>query len=120
MNCDELAQLLPDLVDGTLPEERRLEAEAALPTCPDCQRQLELARQIRAFLVQLQAENDQFRVPAGFEARLLARISQQSGGLDLLDLSSKAFAQWLIELIKLVGGLIDPGSAPGVNRPQPA
>ncbi len=120
MDCNELAQLLPDLVDGTLPEERRLAAEAALPACPECQRQLELARQIRAFLVQLQAENDQFRVPAGFEARLLARISQQSGSLDLLDLSSKAFAQWLIELIKLVGGLINPDTAPEASRPHPA
>ena len=120
MNCDELAQLLPDLVDGTLPEERRLAAEVALPNCPECLRQLELARRIRAILLQLQAENDQFRVPAGFEARLLARINQESGGLDLLDLSSKAFAQWLIELIKLIGGLIDPGSVPGASRPQPA
>jgi hypothetical protein len=120
MNCDELAQLLPELVDGTLSEERRVAAEEALLVCPECQRELELARQVRVFLVQLQAENEQFRVPAGFEARLLAHIRQQSGGLDLLDLSSKAFVEWLIELIKLIGGLIDPGSVPGASRPHPA
>ena len=118
MNCDELAQLLPDLVDGTLSEETRAAAEAALPECPESRHQLELARQIHAFLVGLQVENEQFRVPAGFEARLLARIQQQYGGLELLDLSSKAFVEWLIELIKLIGGLIDPGSVPGASRPQ--
>ncbi len=116
MNCKELSQLIPDLVDGTLSAEVLAEAEAVLPNCPDCQRELEIARQIRAFLVQLQAENSQFRVPAGFETRLLERVRRQSGGLDLLDLSSKAFATWLIELINLLGGLLEP-ARPFPSRP---
>jgi len=38
MNCDELANLLPDLVDGTLSDEQRIEAEAALPGLLDLER----------------------------------------------------------------------------------
>lgn len=116
MNCDELAQLLPDLIDGTVTEAQRAEAEEALANCPDCQQQLELARQVHLFLAQMQAENEQFRVPVGFEARLLARIRQQHGHLDLLDLSSKTFVQWLIELVALVGGLLVPNN----TQPRPA
>ncbi len=119
MNCSELERLLPDLVDGKLAEAIRLEATMALQNCPECQRQLELAQQVHAFLLQLQTENERFRVPAGFEVRLLARVRQQSGGLDLFNLSSQAFAVWLVELINLIGGLLDPHFVT-VNHPQTA
>jgi hypothetical protein len=115
MNCDEVAQLLPDLVDDTLPEALRAEVEAALPGCPECQQQLEISRRIRALLVSLQADDSQIRIPNGFETRLLARIHRQKNGLELLDLSSKAFAEWLVEVINLIGGLID---ALGANPPS--
>ena len=121
MNCDELAQLLPDLIDGTLVEDQRAAAMAALADCPDCQRQFELAQQVHLFLVQRQRENEQFRVPPGFEARLLARIRQQQGNLDLLDLSSQTFVQWLVEFINLIGALLTPGAdVIGRSRPQSA
>lgn len=121
MDCDELTQFLPDLIDGTLTEERRTEAMAALADCPDCQRQFELAQQIRLFLAQLQRENEQFRVPPGFEARLLMRIRRQHGNLDLLDLSSQTFVQWLVEFINLVGALLSPGAGViGRSNPQSA
>ncbi len=112
MNCKELSVLIPDLVDGTLSPEVRAEAEVALVDCAEAQRELEIARRVREFLVELQAENAQFQVPPGFEAKLIARIQSQGGTLDLLDLSSKAFGFWLIELANLVGGLLD-------NRPRP-
>ena len=108
MTCDELASLLPDLVDGTLAEEQRAEAEAALPLCPECQHELELARQVRAFMVRLQAEYAAVQVPAGFEARLLAQVRAQHSGMEFLDLSSTALVVWLIELLNLLGGLLDP------------
>jgi len=111
MNCEELTRLLPDLVDATLPPDLLAEAEAALAQCPDCQRELEAARQIRSFLVALQAEYADLHVPAGFETRLLTRVHQQHHGLELLDLSSKAFGMWLIEFLNLIGALLDPGSA---------
>jgi anti-sigma factor RsiW len=116
MTCEELANLLPDLVDGTLSEEQRTEAEATLPLCPECQRELELARQVRAFMVRLQAEYAAVQVPAGFEARLLAQVRAQYSGREFLDLSSTALAAWLIELLNLLGGLLDPqasGRQPG-------
>ena len=107
MTCDELAALLPDLVDGTLSDEQRAEAEAALPLCPDCQRELELARQVRAFMVRLQAEYAAVQIPADFEARLLAQVRAQHTGREFLDLSSTALVAWLIELLNLLGGLLD-------------
>lgn len=108
MNCDELSNLLPDLVDGTLSAEQRAEAEAALPLCPECQHELELARQVRAFMVRLQAEYTNVHIPAGFETRLLSKVRTHHSNLDLLDLSSVAFVTWLVELLNLLGGLLDP------------
>jgi len=110
MNCEELTQLLPDLVDGTLSTEIRVQAEAALLECPDCQRDLEIARQIRGILITIQREQPTLRVPAGFEARLLARVRRQQGSLDIFDLSSQAFGAWLVELINLIGGLLNVSS----------
>ena len=105
MTCEELEQLLPDLVDGTLAPELRAEAEAALAQCPDCQRELTIAREVRAFLTRLEMEN--VPVPAGFEARLLARVRRQENYLELLDLSSRSFAFWLLEFMNLFGGLLN-------------
>ena len=119
MNCEELAQLIPDIVDGTVPAPLLAEAEAALPQCPDCQRELAIARQVRAFLLELQVEHAELRLPVGFETRLLAQVRAQHGGLELLDLSSRAFGMWLVELINLIGGLLDPGSALGGSSPKP-
>lgn len=118
MNCEELARLIPDLVDGTLSPAVLAEAEAALPECPECEQELVLARQIRAFLVRMQAENASVRVPVGFEARLLARVQAQHSNLELLDLSSKIFGAWLVELLNLIGGLIDPAAQPAATRSQ--
>jgi hypothetical protein len=117
MTCKELAELIPDMVDGTLAPDVQAEAEVALLNCPEAQRDLEIARRVRQFLVELQAENAQFRVPEGFEARLLARVRSQSGGLDILDLSAKAFGYWLVELVNLLGGLLD--NRPAQTRTQP-
>jgi Putative zinc-finger len=117
MTCEELAQLIPDLVDGTLSGAVLAEAEAALLECPDCRRELEIARQVRAMLIELQAQNVNLQVPAGFEARLLARLRTQNSGLELLDLSSKAFALWLLELINLLGSLISLSLVPQGSRP---
>lgn len=119
MNCEELRQYLPDLVDGTVPPALLAEVQTALAECPDCQREYEIAQRVRTFLVELQAENANVRIPAGFEARLLARVRAHHSGLELLDLSSKAFGEWLIELLNLIGGLINPTATPRTGRPQP-
>ena len=121
MNCDELAALLPDLVDGTLPDNLRAEAEATLPQCPECQQELEIARQVHAVLFQLQAEHADLRIPAGFESRLLAQVRAQHSGQEIFDLSAQAFALWLLEFIELLGGLINPrGNVPRAPRSSAA
>lgn len=120
MNLEELTQLLPDLVDGTLPDDIRIEAEAALQRYPEAQRDLEIARQIRIVLATLQEDYPELLVPAGFEARLLARVRQSSAGLDVLDLSCTTFTAWLVEFINLLGGLIVPNPASRSTRPAGA
>jgi anti-sigma factor RsiW len=116
VNCDELTQLLPDLVDGTLTPELQAAVEAALPDCPDCQRDLEIARQVRVLLTTLQSERPELHLPADFELRLLARVRNQQANVDILDLSSLAFGTWLVEFINMLGGLIAPAS-PGLTNP---
>ena len=117
MNRDELNELLPDLVDGRVPEEQRTEAEEALAQYPDVQRDLEIARQIRTLLISLQAENPQLRLPADFETRLLARIRQENSRFDVLDLSCTTFAAWVIEFINLVGGILAAFAPPQSSSP---
>jgi len=120
MNQEELRQLLPDLVDGTVTDTVRVEAEAALPLFPELQRDLEIARQIRTVLATLQADYPELRVPAGFEARLLARVRKQSAGLDVLDLSCTTFTAWLVEFINLISGLLVPAPVTRSTRPAGA
>ncbi|GAC1400325.1 MAG: hypothetical protein NVS4B12_03300 [Ktedonobacteraceae bacterium] len=120
MNREELLQLVPDLVDGVLPENRRIEAEATLHLYPELQRDVEIARQIRTILSTLQEDYPELRVPAGFEERLLARVRQRSAGLDVLDLSCTTFTAWLVEFINLISGLLVPSPASRSTRPAGA
>lgn len=121
MTCEELAELLPDYMDGTLSPEVKAEADAALARCPDCQKELEAARFIRSFLAKLQAGNVQLQPSATFEARLFGRIRQQKHGLALLDLSSRSFGLWMIEFINIVGHLVNAnsGAKTGLSQLQP-
>ena len=106
MNCEELARLIPDIVEDQLPDALRAEVAAALPNCPECQREIELALQVRVVLATLRETYSQLQVPPGFEGRLLARLQQRQQGFELLDLSSQVFAAWVIEWINLISGLI--------------
>jgi anti-sigma factor RsiW len=106
MNSEEMLVILPDLVEETLPVELRAEVEAALARCPECQQELEVARQMRSVLMALRTEEAELQVSANFEAQLLARIHQQDTGLEVLALSSGVFGFWLRELLNLVGALI--------------
>lgn len=107
MTCDELAELLPDLLDDTLSPEVKAAAQEALAGCPDCQKELEAARNIRAFLARLQSGSVTLQPSVGFETRLLAQLRRQRHGLALVDLSSRSFGLWLIELINIVGHLLN-------------
>ena len=106
MNCEELRLLIPDIVDDLLPAELRPEVDEALAHCPECQQEIEMTQQVRTVLTTLQVNYPQMTVPSGFERSLLARLQQRQQGLELFDLTSKAFVEWLIEWINLVGGLI--------------
>ncbi|QBD82169.1 hypothetical protein EPA93_41800 [Ktedonosporobacter rubrisoli] len=108
MTDDELRELISELVDETLEESKRAKVEQALASNPDLQQELEIARQVRAFLVLMYGQNAQLQVPAGLEARLIARIRQQNKVGELVDLSSRLFGLWLVEFINLVGELFNP------------
>lgn len=110
MTCEELAPLLPDLIDGTLEPEVQAQAEEALTRCPQCRQELENAREILALLVDFRSQYASVQLEAGFETRLLSRLRRQTHGLALLDLSSRTFSLWLLELINLLGSLLDPKS----------
>ena len=118
MNCDELAELLPDLIDGTLAPETRAAAEEALPACPDCQRDLAIAQQVRTMLTSMQSQRPELRLPADFEVRLLARVRNQQANVDMVDLASLVFGAWLVEFINLLGDVFNPASA-GLTHPTP-
>jgi predicted anti-sigma-YlaC factor YlaD len=113
MTCEELAELLPDLMDGTVAPELQAEAEEALARCPECRQELEAARQIRALLVRYQSQALTVQLSPQFEARLLTRLRRQKHGLALIDFSSRSFGLWLVEVINILGHLFAP---PPQNR----
>jgi len=115
MTCEELYELIPDMVDGSLSIELLAEALAILPGCPDCANELEIARQVRDFVIRLEAANLNLKVPAGFEARLLNRVRQQTSGQDLLDLLSQSLGEWLLEIVNLLGNLTVPTASPALK-----
>lgn len=104
MTCSELKRLLPVLLDGTLSSEKQHEVNKALENCPECRQELELARQIRGFVVQMQARQPQLKMPPGFEGQLLQNIKQQHTSLEMFDASSKKFGSWLGEVMQSTGG----------------
>lgn len=111
MTCDQLAELLPELLDDTLAPDLKAEAEAALTNCPGCQKELEAARNIRTFLARLQSGNAELRPSKDFETRLFSRLRRQTHGLTLVDLTSRSFGLWLVELINIVGHLLNTNAA---------
>src|SRR5436309_1378957 len=110
MNCDELVALIPDIVEGTLPETLQAESQAALQACSECQRELRAAQRIHNLLIAFQAEYGTIQIPVGFESRLLARIRLQNSKLEFIHLSSRMLGLWLRELMGLLSELSLVGS----------
>jgi hypothetical protein len=95
---------LTDLVDGTLSGP---EWDAWLVAHPAAAAEIAIARRVRALMVELRAA--EIAVPAGFEARLMARVRDDTTLLDLLDLGLAGIGRALIELLNVLFGLLpDP------------
>ncbi|MGE5263387.1 MAG: hypothetical protein ACM3S0_08395 [Acidobacteriota bacterium] len=91
------------------------EWDAWLSTHPDKAEEIEIARRVRAFMVELR--NASIVVPPDFEARLIERVRTDRTVLDLLDLGLSGFMRVVIELLDAFIGLLP---APPVTRsPQP-
>jgi hypothetical protein len=96
------------------PYERLAEAaEAALPDTelerwladhPDAAIELEIARRVRALMVELRAA--QIATPDGFEERLMAQIRNDTTLLQLLDFGLAGFGEALLALADLLFGLL--------------
>ena len=91
--------LLTDLADGTL---TGAEWEAWLQAHPEEAAEIEIARRVRRVMIELQAMD--VVVPAGFEARLLARVHEDVTLLDLLDLGLGGLGYALIEFLNTLFG----------------
>jgi hypothetical protein len=106
MDTNDEQSFLADLADGALAGP---EWEAWLAEHPDEAAQVEIARRVRALIAELRAA--EVEVPVGFEARLLARLREDTTLLDLLTLSFNGAGQALLELIDALLNLL-PAPAP--------
>jgi hypothetical protein len=107
---------LTDLVDEVLAGP---EWEAWLAAHPDAAAEVAVARQVRAWMAELQAAA--IPVPAGFEARVLARVRADATLLDLVDLGLAGVGRALLEILALFFSLLPEPPAPApVPAPAPA
>ena len=92
---------LADLADGTLAGP---EWDAWLAANPDAAAEVAIARRVRALMVELRAAA--IVVPAGFEARLMERVREDTTLLDLLDLGLMGLGRALLELLDAFFGML--------------
>lgn len=101
---------LAELADGEIPGP---EMEAWLNAHPDEAAELEVARRVRALMVELRAAA--IEVPVDFEARLMERVRGDITLLDLIELAFSALGRALVELLDIFFALL-----PATPAPQPA
>ncbi|GCE46720.1 hypothetical protein EI42_00239 [Thermosporothrix hazakensis] len=111
-----IERLLRDFADEDL--------DAALRAYPDIPEVIQRAWEVRKLLRFFQAEAVQ--VPMGLEKAVFARLRTvhtgrefldltSYAGRELVDLSSQGLLFWLLELVRLLVGLIDPAAGtPGL------
>ena len=114
MAPDDQTYDLTGLVDGALSGP---EVDAWLAAHPDAAAEVALARQVRALVAELRARPVQ--VPAGFEARVLARARQDTSFRYLLDLALSGIGRTLLELLLIFFELL-PVPQPDATSPAPA
>jgi hypothetical protein len=107
MTNDTLNVDLTDLADGTL---AGAEWDAWLAAHPAAASEVEIARRVHSLVAELRLAA--IDVPAGFEARLMARVREDATLLELLELYFTGLGRVLLELI---GALLEL-----LPEPQPA
>lgn len=110
-DAPDYAGWLADLADGELTGEALRNALAdriafgeAKETVERAAREVEIARRIRLLMNSLRAA--EIEVPADFEAKLMARVSEDAALLNLLEVYLTAFGQALIELLNALFSLL--------------
>lgn len=94
-------ELLADLADGRLSGP---EWDAWLLAHPDAATQVAIAQRVRALMLQLHLE--EIEVPAGFEARVLEMVRNDTTLLQLLDLGLSGVGRALVEILDIVFALL--------------
>jgi hypothetical protein len=94
MTEDNLNLDLTDIVDGALAGAER---DAWLAAHPASAAEVEIARRVHRLVAELRLVA--VDVPAGFEARLMARVREDATLLDLLELHLAGLGQALLELL---------------------
>lgn len=92
---------LAELAEGATTDPQM---QAWLETHPDEAAELEIARRVRALMVNLQAVS--IEVPADFEARLMERVRGNATFLDLIELAFSALGRALLELLDIFFALM--------------
>lgn len=114
MKLEQADGSLTDLAEGTLVG---AEWDAWLAAHPVEAAEVEIARRVRAFMVELQAM--EVGVPANFERNLLARIQEDVTLLDLLDLGFGGLGYALVEFLNtLFGAFPTPQLVPNAEASQ--
>lgn len=72
MTCDPFSEALSELVDGTLPADRRVEVQAHLDDCPPCRQMVADLRRLREAVQQLERRTPPDRVWARIATSLRA------------------------------------------------
>lgn len=101
MQAERDEAFLTDLADGTLAGD---EWDSWLAQHPDLAAEVEIARRVRRLVGELSLMD--VTLPAGFEARLLARVHEDRTLLDLFDLGLGGLGFALLELLGTVFGAL--------------
>ena len=91
---------ITDLADDTL---LGPQWDAWLASHPQAAAEVAIARRVRALVAELQRS---VAVPAGFEARLLARVREDITVLELLELHLAGMGRALLEMVNLLLSLL--------------
>lgn len=73
LNCEDARSLIGRSVDGTIAPRAQDTLDAHLASCPACQEEVDTQRQVHELLAAREPEP----LPAGFEARLTARLAHE-------------------------------------------
>ena len=123
MKCEQISELLPDYLQGSLSAEQRHTVEAHLEQCADCCEEAALWKKLSLLPVDQPSPESRERFEALLQAYQAGRSNQPKGGSELcvvigsrlgpqnMVVSGWALRLWLFWVAPLLGGVIGGRSA---------